>query len=118
MYYAQIDPESKICIAVHQMAEYHDDNYISIDFYNTNCLGMVWDGEKFIDNPNPPVVEPVEPEVVPPTDTELTIMEAIADNYEATQDVKESNIDIMSAIADLYEAATSNTTESEATSNG
>lgn len=101
MYYAQIDPESKICIAVHQMAEYHDDNYISIDFYNTNCLGMVWDGEKFIDNPNPPVVEP---EVVPPSDTELSIMEAIADNYEATQEVKQGNLDIMSAIADMYES--------------
>lgn len=101
MYYAQIDPESKICIAVHQMAEYHDDNYISIDFYNTNCLGTVWDGEKFIDNPNPPVVEP---EVVPPTDIELSIMEAIADNYEATQEVKQGNLDIMSAIADMYES--------------
>lgn len=104
MYYAQIDPESKICIAVHQMAEYHDDDYISIDFYNTNCLGMVWDGEKFIDNPNPPVVEPIEPEVVPPSDTELSIMEAIADNYEATQEVKQGNLDIMSAIADMYES--------------
>lgn len=101
MYYAQIDPESKICIAVHQMAEYHDDNYISIEFYNTNCLGMVWDGEKFIDNPNPPVVEP---EVVRPSDTELSIMEAIADNYEATQEVKQGNLDIMSAIADMYES--------------
>lgn len=104
MYYAQIDPESKICIAVHQMAEYHDDNYISIEFYNTNCLGMVWNGEEFVENPNPPEEPTVEPEVVPPSDTELSIMEAIADNYEATQEVKQGNLDIMSAIADMYES--------------
>lgn len=106
MVYAQVDPESKICVGIHQMSEYSDPNYIQVDSYNTSYLGMIWDGEKFIDNPNPPA------EVVPdaastepqPSETELSIMEAIADNYEATQEVKQGNLDIMSAIADMYES--------------
>lgn len=110
MIYAQIDPESKICVGIHQMSEYSDPNYIQVDSYNTSYLGMIWDGEKFINNPNPPVevvpdATPTEPQ---PSETELSIMEAIADNYEATQEVKQGNLDIMSAIADMYESENSN----------
>lgn len=110
MVYAQIDPESKICVGIHQMSEYSDPNYIQVDSYNTSYLGMIWDGEKFIDNPNPPAevapdTAPTEPQ---PSETELSIMEAIADNYEATQEVKQGNLDIMSAIADMYESSDSN----------
>ena len=106
MVYAQIDPESKICVGIHQMSEYSDPNYIQVDLYDTSYLGMIWDGEKFIDNPNPPAgvapdAAPTEPQ---PSETELSIMEAIADNYEATQEVKQGNLDIMSAIADMYES--------------
>lgn len=106
MFYAQIDPESKICISINQMSEFDDENFIEIDSYNTSYLGMIWDGEKFIDNPNPPAgVVPDAASTEPqPSETELSIMEAIADNYEATQEVKQGNLDIMSAIADMYES--------------
>lgn len=110
MFYAQIDPESKICVGIHQMSEYSDPNYIQVDSYNAIYLGMIWDGEKFINNPNPPaeVVPDVTPTESHPSETELSIMEAIADNYEATQEVKQGNLDIMSAIADMYESNDSN----------
>lgn len=110
MFYAQIN-ESNFCVGIHQMSEYHADNFIPIDSYDTGYLGMMWDAEKgeFVDNPNKSEFAPTPVSTEPqPSKTELSIMEAIADNYEATQEVKQGNLDIMSAIADIYESNESN----------
>lgn len=106
MFYAQIN-ESNLCVGIHQMSECNADDFIPIDSYNTEYLGMMWDAEKgkFVENPNKSEFVPTSINAEPqPSETELSIMMAIADNYEATQEVKQGNLDIMSAIADMYES--------------
>lgn len=91
MYYAQIDPDSKLVIGVHDMTQYDDPNYIKIGSFDTSLLGKVYDEENktFIENPNPPQeVASEEAPVQTESDTTLIMMETIASNYEEIQGLK------------------------------
>lgn len=91
MYYAQINPDNKLVIGIHDMSQYDDPNYIQVDSFDASLLGKVYDEENktFIENPNQP--QEVESEEAPAqteSDTTLTMMETIASNYEEIQSLK------------------------------
>ena len=91
MYYAQIDPDSKLVIGIHDMSEYNDPNYIQVDSFDASLFGKVYDEENktFINNPNPPKeVTPKEASMQTESDATLTMMEAIASNYEEINSLK------------------------------
>lgn len=53
-YYAQIDVQN-VCVGVSQLAGVVDaDNLVELDSYDISVLGKVWQGGKWVENPNKP----------------------------------------------------------------
>lgn len=53
-FYAQLN-EEKMVVGVSELSgDVILENMISISSYDLSLLGKIWDGKKFIDNPNPP----------------------------------------------------------------
>lgn len=74
-YYAQLDAQN-VCVGVSQLAGVVDaDNLVELDSYNISVLGKLWQGGKWVDNPNKP--EPPMPKPVTNEDimTQLTAMQ-------------------------------------------
>lgn len=95
MYYAQLDPDNNICIAVVDSDEaISDPNYIEISLFSSSYLGKLY---------NKKTNEFVTPEPAP-SNAELTIMESLAEGYEKLLANDNNVLAIMEAIADLYEA--------------
>ncbi len=76
-YYAQINPDTKICCGVSQLCgEVIKPNMVELESYDASLTGKMWtgtwneetqswDGGEWIENPNPP--EPPEPSHEPTT---------------------------------------------------
>lgn len=113
-YYAQID-EQQICIGVSQLSgEVVAADMVELDSYDINVLGKLWQGGKWVDNPNPPMPEPVPPPVTNEElkDLMLDAMQGTTDLYMAQEENKQLQLDIMQGITDLYmmqASATDNT---------
>lgn len=74
-YYAQIDVQN-VCVGVSQLAGVVDaDNLVELDSYDISVLGKLWQGGKWVDNPNKP--EPPHPKPVTNEDimAQLTAMQ-------------------------------------------
>lgn len=62
-YYAQIDVQN-VCVGVSQLAGVVDaDNLVELDSYDISVLGKVWQGGKWVDNPNKPTETELPPAV-------------------------------------------------------
>lgn len=73
-YYAQIDVQN-VCVGVSQLAGVVDaDNLVELDSYDISVLGKLWQGGKWVDNPNKP--QPPEPQKEP---TNADIMQKLND---------------------------------------
>ncbi len=65
-YYAQINPDTKICCGVSQLCGIVErDDMIQLESYDMSLMGKLWTGSEWVDNPNPP--QPVEPTTEPTT---------------------------------------------------
>ena len=94
-YYAQIDVQN-VCVGVSQLAGVVDaDNLVELDSYNISVLGKVWQGGKWVDNPN----KPTEPEPPQPVTNEQLQADI--------KSIKDDNLALMMGVADLYAAVTS-----------
>ena len=91
--YAQIN-ENSICDSISQLAALDDrENMILIDDMNMDVIGKMWTGSEWVDNPNPPVIEPE-----PVTNEEI---KAKMDQLE------QQNVAIMMGMVDVFAAVTS-----------
>lgn len=62
-YYAQIDAQN-VCVGVSQIAGVVDaDNLVELDSYDISVLGKLWQGGKWVDNPNKPTETELPPAV-------------------------------------------------------
>lgn len=62
-YYAQLDVQN-VCVGVSQLAGVVDaDNLVELDSYDISVLGKVWQGGKWVDNPNKPTETELPPAV-------------------------------------------------------
>lgn len=62
-YYAQLDVQN-MCVGVSQLAGVVDaDNLVELDSYDISVLGKVWQGGKWVDNPNKPTETELPPAV-------------------------------------------------------
>lgn len=96
-YYAQLDVQN-MCVGVSQLAGVVDsDNLVELDSYDISVLGKVWQGGKWVDNPNKPT-EPEQPQPKPVTNEQLQA---------ELQAIKDDNLALMMGVADLYAAVTS-----------
>lgn len=92
-YYATINDQS-ICDVISQLNdEVIADNMIEVETYDTSILGKMWTGSEWVDNPNPPVIEPE-----PVTNEEI---KAKMDQLE------QQNVAIMMGMVDVFAAVTS-----------
>ena len=124
-YYAQLDVQN-VCVGVSQLAGVVDaDNLVELDSYDISVLGKLWQGGKWVDNPN----KPTETELPPAVSNEdimaqleavqaelekakkeqeaakslmLDSMQGTADLYVVEQENKQLQLDAMQGIADLY----------------
>lgn len=93
MYYAMLD-ENNICVSVQESPTVIDsDDLMELDSYDTSVLGKMWTGSEWVDNPNPPVIEPE-----PVTNEEI---KAKMDQLE------QQNVAIMMGMVDVFAAVTS-----------
>lgn len=126
-YYAQLDAQN-VCVGVSQLAGVVDaDSLIELDSYDISVLGKLWQGGKWVDNPNNPT-EPEPPQPKPVTNEDimaqleavqaelekakkeqeatkslmLDSMQGTADLYLVEQENKQLQLDTMQGIADLY----------------
>lgn len=94
-YYAQLDVQN-MCVGVSQLAGVVDsDNLVELDSYDISVLGKLWQGGKWVDNPN----KPTETELPPAVTNEQLQAEL--------QAIKDDNLALMMGVADLYAAVTS-----------
>lgn len=94
-YYAQINDDN-ICDGVSQLSGIVDKpNMIELERYDMSVWGKMWTGSEWVDNPNPPVIEP-QPE--PVTNEEI---KAKMDQLE------QQNVAIMMGMVDVFAAVTS-----------
>lgn len=98
--YAQIN-EDKICVGISQLSNIIvDESLIAIPSFDTTLIGKKYNEGVWEDVPKP------DPEPVPKSDTEkiqdnqLSIMEAMADQYEQQQEV---NLNVYDVLATIYE---------------
>lgn len=62
-YYAQLDVQN-VCVGVSQLAGVVDaDNLVELDSYDISVLGKLWQGGKWVDNPNKPTETELPPAV-------------------------------------------------------
>lgn len=62
-YYAQLDVQN-MCVGVSQLAGVVDaDNLVELDSYDISVLGKLWQGGKWVDNPNKPTETELPPAV-------------------------------------------------------
>ena len=100
MFYAEIDEAGK-CFHVTECELLLSDNVVVTD--DIKVLGKIWDGNQWLEPPEP---EP-EPETPQPTQldkiqtAQLTIMAAMADQYEESLEKDLRNVDVQ---ATIYEA--------------
>lgn len=75
-YYAQIDGQN-VCVGVSQLAGVVDaDNLVELDSYDISVLGKVWQGGKWVENPNKPEeTEPPKPVTNEDIMAQLTAMQ-------------------------------------------
>lgn len=126
-YYAQLDVQN-VCVGVSQLAGVVDsDNLVELDSYDISVLGKLWQGGKWVDNPNKPP-EPERPQPKPVTNEDIVAqletlqaelekakkeqeatkslmldsMQGTADLYLVEQENKQLQLDAMQGIADLY----------------
>lgn len=97
-YYAQIN-EDGICIGISQLSNIViDDNLISVSSFDINLIGKKYNNGIWEEVPEP------EPEPTKKTDAEkimdnqLSIMEAMADQYEQQQEVNLNTYDVLATI--------------------
>lgn len=106
--YAQIN-ENKICVGISQLSNIViDENLISIPFFDTTLIGKKYNEGVWEDIPKP------DPEPAPKSDTEkiqdnqLSIMEAMADQYEQQQG---TNLNVYDVLATIYETVSGGTAQ-------
>lgn len=103
-YYAQINDDN-ICDGVSQLSGIVDKpNMIELESYDMSVMGKLWTGSEWVDNPNPPVIEP-KPEPVTNEEIKdllLANMEGMADLYAEQVNTQSLQLDTMQGIADLY----------------
>lgn len=96
MFYAEINENGK-CFHITENELPLGDNIIATE---ENVIGKIWDGEKFIDDPTVPEPEaPTQLDAI--EESQLIIMEAIAEQYELNE---ERYIDDLEIKAEIYEA--------------
>lgn len=94
--YAQIN-EDNICIAVSQLSGLVDSpNMIKLNTYDLSILGRKYNNGVWEEVPQP---EPKsEPTINTLAETQLTIMEAIADQYEQNLDNRLNDMEVQATI--------------------
>ena len=94
--YAQIN-EDNICIAVSQLSGLVDlPNMIKLDSYNLNVLGRKYNNGVWEEVPQP---EPKsEPTISDLAENQLTIMDAIAEQYEQNLDNRLNDMEVQATI--------------------
>ena len=113
-YYAQLDVQN-MCVGVSQLAGVVDsDNLVELDSYDISVLGKLWQGGKWVDNPNKPTETELPQQLKPVTNEDimaqleatkslmLDSMQGTADLYLVEQENKQLQLDTMQGIADLY----------------
>ena len=106
MVYAQINDEN-ICMAVSNLSgEVSADNLIPLEVFDASILGKKWTGDGWEDVPQPepePEPEPtqldkIEEQVYSNNDNSLIIMEAMADQYEQTEEYRLNDMEVQATI--------------------
>lgn len=94
--YAQIN-EDNICIAVSQLSGLVDlPNMIKLDSYNLNVLGRKYNNGVWEEVPQPePKSEPTTSDLA---ENQLTIMEAMAEQYEQNLDNRINDMEVQATI--------------------
>ena len=96
MFYAEINQNGK-CFHLTTNPLPLSDTVTQTD--DPDALGKIWDGEKFVEDPNIPEPEPSKLDTIEAS--QLTIMEALADQYELNE---ERRIDDLEVQAEIYES--------------
>lgn len=104
MVYAQINDEN-ICIAVSNLSgKVLADNLIPLEVFDTSILGKKYNNGVWEDVPQPePEPEPsqldkIEEQVYGNNDNDIIIMEAIADQYEQTEEYRLNDMEVQATI--------------------
>lgn len=102
--YAQIN-EDNVCIAVSQLSGLVDlPNMIKLDSYDLSVLGKKYNNGIWEEVPKSEVEEPVYVTNEQLSETQLTIMEAMAEQYEQNLDNRLNDMEVQ---ATIYEAVLS-----------
>ena len=98
MYFAILD-QNNICYIVQKADSRTINNAIELTSYDTSLIGQKWENGKWVPQDLPPYEEPVSPfEII--QENQLTIMEAMATQYEENL---ENQIIQMDVLATIYE---------------
>lgn len=102
MFYAQID-ENNICIVVSNLSgEVIADNLIQLETYDISILGKRYNNGEWEEvprpEPEPTQLDKIEEQVYSNNENNIILMEAMADQYEQTEQYRINDMEVQATI--------------------
>lgn len=97
--YAQID-ENNICVSVSELSgSVNYENMIALDTYDISLLGKKYNNGNWEEvEPEPTQLDKIEEQVYSNSESNIILMEAMADQYEQTEEYRLNDMEVQATI--------------------